>query len=166
GGQERTMLNTITEPTWVIDVAAATRDMILERLVALIAPRLGDLPSGRVLQAVLQRERQCPTVVSDNLAVPHARLAGLAGFYVGLARVSEGVEFAPGQRVRMVCLLLGPDGNQKQYLDVLAALLRVFQEKEGKLLRAKSLPHCRWCAATEGRQKRVTRWAGRVMHES
>ena len=131
------MPDIVTEPAWVIDVASATRDEILENLVALMAPRLGDLQPGRVLQAILQRERQCPTVVDVQLAVPHARLPGLSGYHIGLARVRQGVEFAPGKRVRMVCMLIGPDGNQKQYLDVLAAILRLFQDKGGKLLRMK-----------------------------
>ncbi|MBN1423874.1 PTS sugar transporter subunit IIA [Candidatus Fermentibacteria bacterium] len=131
------MLDILTEPGWVIDASSTTRDAILEKLVLTMAPRLGSVAPGKVLQAILQRERQCPTVVSQDLAVPHARLAGLAAFYVSLARAESGVEFAPGKHVRMVCLLLGPEGNQKQYLDVLAAVLRLFQDKGGKLLRAK-----------------------------
>lgn len=131
------MLEVITDPGWVFDTTSTTRDAIIEKLVLAMTPRLGGVTSGRVLQAILQRERQCPTVVSDELAVPHARLAGLPGFFVGLARAEDGVEFGPSRRVRMVCLLLGPEGNQKQYLDVLAAVLRLFQDKGGKLLRAK-----------------------------
>lgn len=131
------MHDVITDPGWVVDAAATTRDEILEELIGRMKPRLGDIEPGRALQAVLTRERQCPTVVDEGLAVPHARLPDIPVFLIGLARVAQGVEFAPGKRVRMVCLLLGPEGNQKRYLEVLAAVLRVFQEKPGKLLKAK-----------------------------
>ncbi len=130
------MSRVITDPSWVVDEPSTTRDGILERLSGLMAPRVGE-PPGRLLQAVLQRERLCPTVVDDLLALPHARLPQLQAFYVGLARVRGGVEFAPGKLVRIVCMLLGPDGRQEEYLETLAALLRLFAHRGSKLLRAR-----------------------------
>jgi mannitol/fructose-specific phosphotransferase system IIA component (Ntr-type) len=74
--------------------------------------------------------------VSEQLAVPHAKIPGLTAFYMAVARCRDGVEFAPDKRVRMVCLLLGPDKAQKQYLELLASILRLFQEKGQKLAKA------------------------------
>lgn len=129
------MHQVVIDPAWVLDAQRMDRDEVISALVSLMAPRMGDIPPGRAVQAVLQRERLCPTVVSEHLAIPHARLQGLPAFLVGLARVAQGVEFAPQKRVRLVCLLLGPEGSQEQYLNVLASLLRLFQHREGKLLR-------------------------------
>ncbi len=127
----------LMEPVRVIDMEKCFRESLLELMVRSLSSSIKHVPPGRLLQAVLQRERQCPTVVSPLLAMPHARLSELKGFYVVLARCPRGVDFGPGKKIELICLILGPEGRQKQYLQVLASLLRLFKHKEQKMIRAK-----------------------------
>jgi mannitol/fructose-specific phosphotransferase system IIA component (Ntr-type) len=92
-------------------------------------------------------------VVSEQLAVPHAKMPGLSAFYAALARCKSGIEFAPSKRVRSVCLLLGPDKAQKQYLELLASILRLYQDKGQKMANADlSQVHRMLVSAAEGKR--------------
>jgi len=130
------MFPVFIEPDWVLSRKVQDNDDLLHEMVLKLSPATKEVPAGRLLHALLQREKQCPTVVNELLAVPHAKLPGLSAFYVALARCKDGIEFAPGKKVKMVFLLLGPDKAQKQYLDLLASVLRLVQEKGQKLLKA------------------------------
>jgi mannitol/fructose-specific phosphotransferase system IIA component (Ntr-type) len=130
------MLPVFIEPEWITNVDSQPRDELLDLMVGRLATAIKSVPQGRLLQAILLREKQCPTVVSEQLAVPHAKLAGLSAFYAALARCEDGIEFAPQKRVKTVCLLLGPDKAQKQYLELLASILRLFQDKGQKMATA------------------------------
>jgi PTS system nitrogen regulatory IIA component len=130
------MLPVFIEPDWIMDVDAQTRNELLDFMVSRLASAIKGVPQGRLLQAILLREKQCPTVVSEQLAVPHAKIPGLSAFYAALARCKSGIEFAPKKRVKTVCLLLGPDKAQKQYLELLASILRLFQDKGQKVASA------------------------------
>ena len=121
----------------IIQGPCTTRDELLTAMAQLLRTRIGNLPPGRLLQAILQREKQCPTVVNPLLAIPHAKLGDIHHFYIALALCRDGLEFAPRQRINMVCMIIGPDDCQKQYLDVLAMLLRFFQQKGQKILKSK-----------------------------
>lgn len=130
------MLPVFIEPEWITDVDSQTRDELLDLMVGQLATAIKGVPQGRLLQAILLREKQCPTIVSEQLAVPHAKIPGLSAFYTALARCQAGIEFAPEKRVKTVCLLLGPDKAQKQYLELLASILRLFQDRGQKMASA------------------------------
>jgi|GEM_PF-3160758 len=121
----------------IIRDPCTTRDELLTVMTRLLRNRIEHLPPGRLYQAILQREKQCPTVVNPTLAIPHAKLGDIRDFNLALAICRDGVEFAPGQRINLVCMIVGPADCQKQYLDVLALLLRFFQEKGSKILKSK-----------------------------
>ena len=101
-----------------------SRDDVIRALVARLAAN-GALPVGgdALVEEVLARERSGSTVIMDGLAVPHARVAGLAGPRAAIATSERGIVW-PGEEgvVHVVFLMLIPCDQPALYLQILRAL--------------------------------------------
>lgn len=72
-----------------LDVDGETLEAVLKSTLAKVP--LADLPADRsvILTRILERERQAPSALSHNLAIPHGRVEGLARPLVLVARPRE-----------------------------------------------------------------------------
>jgi PTS system nitrogen regulatory IIA component len=107
-------------------------------LAGLAAPHAGQ-PERAILDATMARERLGSTAIGHGVAVPHARLPGLAGPTGALLRLAGGIEFgaADGARVDLFVLLLAPADAAGDHLKALAALTRRLRDPAVRaLLRA------------------------------
>lgn len=109
---------------------AGTRDEAIDELSLALAGALG-LDPQLVATAVRQRERLMATGLGSGLAVPHARLDGLAGPAVGLGISRAGIDFdAPdGRAANLVFLLLTPRNDDGAQLEILADIARTFRSR-------------------------------------
>ena len=82
------------------------------------------------MQAVIERERQAPTVLAEGLALPHARLDGLTKPALAMATSYKGIDFeAVGEEpVHVVVLILIPKDDQGAYLRLMASLSKTLAE--------------------------------------
>jgi len=104
-----------------IGTAAAT-------LLRTTLPRHGIEPAEteRLVQAVLARERETPTLCGA-IAIPHARDARVAEFLVAIAINRDGVtQFAGAPRVLIA--FLSPEARRAKHLDLLARLARLSRD--------------------------------------
>ena len=109
--------------------------------------------------ALTQREQQGSTFLGEDVALPHARLAGLEHAVVGLGLAKQGVrERATGRSVRIVFLLLSPVSPPEVHVRYLGLISRLSQQP---LLRQDLLT-----AGTAGEARRVLRehLAGTEIH--
>jgi len=101
-----------------------SRDDVIRSLVCKIAAG-GGLPVGTdaLVESVLAREAAGSTVITDGLAVPHARVAGLAEPCAAIATSERGIVW-PGEEspVHIVFLMLIPSDQPALYLQILRAL--------------------------------------------
>jgi mannitol/fructose-specific phosphotransferase system IIA component (Ntr-type) len=113
----------------------------IEELVASLALQLGPMES-RACQAVLDREVLASTGLGDEVAVPHAVIAGLSRPMMALGLSSGGVDFnsPDGAPAKVVFLLLMPPRTHDQEVRILAAIARAVLEPEARarLLSAES----------------------------
>ena len=103
----------------------ATRDM--EAIAEIIQRTPVDelpAPAGVIIEAVQARERSLSTYLGRELAVPHARLAGLERPVVFAARSEVGVRFGEdaGQRAMICFLLLTPAHIPRMQIQLLARI--------------------------------------------
>jgi two-component system sensor histidine kinase KdpD len=85
------------------------KDTAMRRLLSECRRRVKTFPEEDAWQALTQREQQGSTFLGEDVALPHARLAGLEQAVVGLGIAKQGVgEPATGRSVRIVFLLLSP----------------------------------------------------------
>ena len=78
------------------------------------------------LQAVLAREAESSTVITSDVAVPHARLDHLEEARVAVATSARGIPFRDGAPpVHLVILILAPSCDPGLYLKIAAAAARL-----------------------------------------
>lgn len=120
----------IQPETTVFDLAASTKADLL-RALAKEAGRAVALPEKSILQALLAREELGSTGIGLGIAIPHARLAGLAKPFTLAARMHEPVAFESidDVPVDIVVLLLIPDRGGEPHVDRLACVAKQLRSK-------------------------------------
>lgn len=88
-------------------------------------------PEGLVRE-VLHRENEGSTAIGGGLVIPHARYQGVGQVQVAVATLAEPLDIpaGDGQPVDVVILLVGPKGDPRQMLRVLARLARLVKQPE------------------------------------
>jgi PTS system nitrogen regulatory IIA component len=135
----------------IIDYLAKERVLILEEgdketvisRMASAAKESGMIrDAGEFLNAINRRESIVSTGLGLEVAVPHAKLPSLEAFFIVVAILRKGVEWdAIDQKpVRIVFMIGGPDGNQADYLKILAKVVLLVKnpQRRQKLLQASS----------------------------
>ena len=104
------------------DAAGAIREL------ASRAAEAGHLSEAAVAGAVAAREAAMATGLEGGVAVPHARVAGLAAPVVVVGLAPDGIDFAApdGQPARVVVLLLTGEDDDAAQLELLADIAHVF----------------------------------------
>ncbi len=103
----------------------ATRDMdAIAEVIRRTPPEELPAPAPAIVEAVQARERRLSTYLGHQLAVPHARLAGLDRAVVFAARCAAGVQFGDeaGQRAEFLFLLLTPSHSPRMQIQLLARI--------------------------------------------
>jgi len=113
----------------VTDLRAADKKALLAELARLAARKAGAEPA-ELLRLLAAREALGSTGIGAGIAVPHARLPGLAAPLGFFARLNRPVAFdaIDGKAVDLVFLLLSPAQDHGSHLAVLAAASRRLRE--------------------------------------
>ena len=112
----------------------------LEQVVAQLVDTLvveGAVAGGAdLVREVMRREVEGSTAVGGGLMIPHARYSPLAEVRIAVATLAEPITgtAADNRPVDIVILLIGPEGDPRQMLRVLARLARLV--KQGSFLDA------------------------------
>jgi len=117
-------------PDAVGTIAADSKQAILEQLSQRFAAVYG-LDSALVLERIEERERLGSTGFGRGVAIPHARLPGLARPVAVFLRLEAPVDFdaADGMPVAMVFGLLSPESAGAAHLHALAAISRMMRDE-------------------------------------
>lgn len=112
------------------NVDAQSRDKALDQLVGALHRKVDGFDRADALEAVLERERQAPTVLAEGLALPHARLTGLSKPSLAMATSHLGIDFeAVGEEpVHVAVLILTPKDDPGAYLRLMASLSKTLAE--------------------------------------
>lgn len=108
---------------------AATRKQVITDLAEALSGVIG-VEVRRIVDAVMEREQLGSTGVGDGVAIPHARLKGLAAPVGGFMRLESGVDFqAIDERpCDLIFMLLAPDSAGADHLRALAQVARAFRQ--------------------------------------
>jgi len=101
-------------------------------LVTEIAGLLPAMDPDQVLELIMAREHLGSTGIGYGVAIPHSRMPDLLEPVIAMARHPEGIDFdaIDGQPVYIVVMLLVPDNDEGQHLELLAKLARLLQKSE------------------------------------
>jgi PTS system nitrogen regulatory IIA component len=121
------------DPRLVAFLESSTQEEALEELIELLDEE-GKLPSRKAFQAaILQREQIVSTGIGMGVAVPHAKLSTLKGFFIAIGiQRKKGIEWNALDKapVRLVFLIGGPDHKQSEYLQILSQLTTAIRDVE------------------------------------
>ena len=122
----------LIEPDRVLDRLEARDKSQLLAEIARRAAEAAGLDSEVVLSALNAREQLGSTGVGHGVAVPHARIKGLARLLGLFARLARPVDFAAidDQPVDLVFLMLIPAEAGNEYLAALSAVSRRLRDRE------------------------------------
>jgi CBS domain containing-hemolysin-like protein/mannitol/fructose-specific phosphotransferase system IIA component (Ntr-type) len=141
-----TPMSELLLPTAVLLDVPSDRTEAISALVT-AACEASNLPVEATREAVLRREREVPTSVGEGVAIPHARLPGLARPVMAFGRARGGIAFeAPdGRDVRLVVLLLTPAEDPGIQLRLLRRVAEILQSDylRSRLLEAESVEDVR-----------------------
>jgi nitrogen PTS system EIIA component len=117
-------------PEAVTTETGGEKHAVLARLAELFA-RVYGLDQALVLERIVERERLGSTGFGRNVAIPHARIAGLTRPVAAVIRLDNSIEFeaADGMPVDLVFGLLSPDGAGATHLHALAAISRMMRDE-------------------------------------
>jgi len=119
----------------------ANKTQALRELARRAASSAG-LDRAVVEKALLEREQLGSTGIGKSVALPHARIPGLAKFYGVFARLERPIDFdaIDGQPVDLVFLLLAPDNAAREQIAALACISHLFRDAGAcdRLRRAKT----------------------------
>jgi len=98
-------------------------------IITEMANLLSSIDLDSVMEVVMAREQLGSTGIGHGVAIPHGRMPDLPAPMIALARHREGVDFdaIDGKPVHIVVLLLVPDSDDRQHLELLAQLARNLQ---------------------------------------
>jgi len=102
---------------------------LMQQLANLASQRLGTEPAT-INAAINEREQLGSTGFGQGVAIPHAKIDGLAQIYALFARLGEPVDYKAidGRPVDLVFLLLSPADAGAEHLKALAAISRVTRD--------------------------------------
>jgi Kef-type K+ transport system membrane component KefB/mannitol/fructose-specific phosphotransferase system IIA component (Ntr-type) len=123
-----TLKDTVTAKLFLPNLAAPTRLGALREMCEVAAEAVSNAPE-RLFRLVSEREQVLPSGWENELAVPNARIDGLARPLVVVAK-SAGIDFdaRDGKPARLIIMILTAD-NQSQH-DLLGDASQLFSRKE------------------------------------
>ena len=92
----------------------------------------GDISSAEELVTeVMRRETEGSTAIGGGLVIPHARFSGVREVRLAVATLADPVDIPSedGRPIDVVILLVGPEGDPRQMLRVLARLARLVRQE-------------------------------------
>lgn len=129
-------------PARIINLEMTDKTTALQRLLDSLAETRAIKERVAAEQAIMSREVLMSTGVGYGIAVPHARLGTVEEFACALGISQNGLNYSSiidDKPVKLVCMIVGPNGKHDEYLKILAMLMRFLKSERGKILAAYSL---------------------------
>jgi nitrogen PTS system EIIA component len=125
------LVDLLSEESVVVVAAATSKDEVLHRLAERAAEVTGQSKAA-IYGAVSDREALGSTGLGNGIAIPHGKLAGLAGVTAIFARLEQPVDFeaVDDQPVDLVMMLLAPLGAGADHLKALARVARLLRDPD------------------------------------
>lgn len=124
------VLSRYLTPERVVFLRSRSRDGAVRELADRIVRTTPGLERDAVLEAIRERERLIGSWVAPGIAIPHVRVAGLAGASVVVGRSRQGIAWdsGDGDPVHLVILIASDDRDPDGHLQLLAEIARTLRD--------------------------------------
>ncbi|MBI4365852.1 MAG: PTS sugar transporter subunit IIA [Deltaproteobacteria bacterium] len=129
------LCNYLSPQTIIVAPKGHAKQDIMRQLVSALAEYHHLKQPKRIYHAIVERERAGSTFLPLGVAIPHARLAGIAEIKMVLGILPDGIEEAiDGQlfRIHLVCLFVSPLQEEEfgRHLKLLAHIAALFRDEQ------------------------------------
>ncbi len=116
-----------------LELAARTKEAAVKELVTLLASA-GSLRADDVdrhIREVMAREKISSTGIGKGIAIPHVLVAEVNAITMAVGRSVKGVPFeaVDGKPAHLIFLIIGPQGQNNEYLKILSTLSRYLNDR-------------------------------------
>ncbi len=122
--------------TWL---SAQDKNGALRELLGLLSTSKFVTDAQGLQNAIFSREVMMSTGVGYGVAVPHAKLQGVEQFVLAMGVAPTGIPYGSeidDQPVRLICMIVGPEGRQDVYLRLLSTVMKFIKSEKGLVLAA------------------------------
>ncbi len=118
--------SSLFNPSQVLcNIESDQRDLAIMELLRKLAYEHGVGNVSEVFEEVVKREKEMSTVITEGIALPHARIASVSELVVGVATSISGIEWTDNSKVNVIILLLIPKEQPGLYLQAISALASI-----------------------------------------
>lgn len=118
--------SSLFNPSQVLcNIESDQRDLAIMELLRKLAYEHGVGNVSEVFEEVIKREKEMSTVITEGIALPHARIASVSELVVGVATSISGIEWTDNSKVNVIILLLIPKEQPGLYLQAISALASI-----------------------------------------
>ncbi len=119
-------------PERVLFLENETKKQALDKLVDLLGESEAVQDTKALRKAIFEREKVLSTGIGLGIAVPHAKIAKVSSFVMGVGICPEGLDYESldGDPVKIVVMIAGPEGAQQRYLKILAHVTLMLKNRQ------------------------------------
>lgn len=131
----------LVEALTCVELKSTGRSEAIAELVGVVDCESLGVSFDSVVAAVEEREATAQTVVTKDLAIPHASINWDGSYQVVLGRSRKGISFGATSVVHLVVLVITGRNHPKLHLQVLAAIAELLRDGEfrQRLIRASAI---------------------------
>ncbi|MFU8860643.1 MAG: PTS sugar transporter subunit IIA [Cyclonatronaceae bacterium] len=109
------------------NLEADSKDELVKTMIHALSEQLGKENTMRATRAVMERESIMSTGVGKGLGIPHAKINGIDRNFAVFARLKKPLDYGSidDQKVNLVFLLIGPDGQSSTHIKLLSRISRL-----------------------------------------
>jgi PTS system nitrogen regulatory IIA component len=134
----------LPEGAIVPDLRGGSKLDVLEELARVLASQHPSIPSDRLVEVLLEREKLGSTAIGEGIAIPHGKLPKLQNVIAAFGRSRGGIDFnsLDGGLTHLFFLLVAPEDSSGAHLKALARVSRLLRDKSfrERLLQAGDRP--------------------------
>ena len=126
------LVSSLSKERIIPELAAATRDEVLEAFARAVHASIPQLEAAVVLRVLQERESIGSTAVGNGVAIPHGKLHGLTDCIVAFGRSAGGVDFfaLDGRPCHLFFMVLAPEGAAGKHLAALGHIARLAKDED------------------------------------
>jgi PTS system nitrogen regulatory IIA component len=115
----------------IVTLKDTTKDACLRALVRVLSRTDQVAKEKDLAKAISDRERILSTGIGYGIAIPHAKIPSVSGFVAAVGISKAGIPFdsLDGKPVHVVVMIAGPEGQNEEYLRILARFTSVLKSE-------------------------------------
>lgn len=116
----------------ICNVEVSSKKRALEVISELFGRSLKQMPTHKIFESLINRERLGSTGLGNGVAIPHTRMEEIEQACGVMVKLKEGIDFGAidNQPVDIMFSLLVPEHYTDEHLQILAELAEMFSDTE------------------------------------